>query len=95
MSILFAMLVGLFFSFFPVVMNVYYKSSSGVTLLNGLLCVIGFFSLGITTLIALIIAMISVGFVNSLKSILFAIVLAFISFMFIAAELTAFIALVS
>ena len=95
MSILFAMAVGLFFSFFPVIMNVWYKSSSGVTIINGLLCIIGYFSFGIGTVIALLIAMVSVGLMNSLKSIIFAVFLSLLSFTFIAAELTAFIAMVS
>lgn len=95
MSLLFAAIVGLFLSFFPVIMNVYYKSGSGVTVINGLLCIIGYFSFGIGTLIAMIVAMVSVGFLNTIKSLLFAIVSIFLSVAFFAAELSAFTAIVT
>lgn len=90
MSLIFAWLVGIFLAFFPLVMSTYYKTSTGIVITNCLLCIFGFFTAGITTLVAFIVAAVSIGGMNTLKSVMFAIFLIVLSGIFMAAELTAF-----
>lgn len=95
MSLIFAGLVGLFLAFFPLVMSAYYKASTGVIVATAILCVLGFISVGIATIIAFIVAAVGIGLGNTLKSLAFAVFLIILSVFLFAAELTAFIALVS
>ncbi|ADG59993.1 hypothetical protein Acj9p093 [Acinetobacter phage Acj9] len=95
MSILFAALVGVFLAFFPLVMSVYYKASTGIIIACLILCIFGFITVGIMTVVAFIVAAVGIGFANTAKSILFAILLVVLSAFFFAAELTAFVAMVS
>lgn len=88
MSILFAVAVSLFLSFFPTVMTVYYKSPSGVIIATAIFNIIGYFTFGIGTLIAFIIAVCALKFLETLKSILFAIFLLVISTVLFATEMT-------
>ncbi|AWY10347.1 hypothetical protein Abraxas_086 [Acinetobacter phage Abraxas] len=75
MSLLFGSIVALFLSIFPIAMVVFYKSSTVITVLVVILNLLGFVTMGVTTFIAFIIAAISIGVMNTLKSIAFALVL--------------------
>lgn len=87
MSLILAALVGLFLSFFPTVMAVYYKRSTGIILTSLILNLLGFVTMGLTTIIAFIVSAISIGLANTLKSIAFAVFLMFLVFIIGAGEL--------
>lgn len=94
MSLIFAWIVGFILVFYPFLMTLYFKASGGYKFVTGLLCLLSFFGMGIPTIIAFIIACFGVGFVNSVKSIGAAIFLVAVTFILMAAELTAIIALI-
>lgn len=72
MSIILGILVSAFIYFMPTIIAAYYKSSPAIFICIFILNLIAFFSFGLTYIIALIFAAISVGFFNFIKSILFA-----------------------
>lgn len=94
MSLIFASIIGLFFVFFPMIMTFYYKASAGFKVTTSILCILSIFFAFIPTFVAFIIACIGIGLRNSIMSILFALFLIVLSFVLMAAELTAVIALI-
>lgn len=95
MSILIGSLIGLILAFFPLVMTIYYKTSSGIVICNLILCLLGFFTFGVCTFIAFIIGCIAIGLANTFKSILFALFLIVLSWVLIGAEIAAWMAVLS
>lgn len=93
MSLLFGSVVALFLSLFPIVMTAYYKSSTAVMVAVVILNLLGFVTFGVTTFIAFIIAAISIGVMNTLKSIMFAVFLIFLTFVAGASEIALFASL--
>lgn len=94
MSLIIGALIGIFLAFLPLMMAVYYKSPSVVIIINFFLCLIGLFTIGITTVIAFVIAAVDVGLKKTIFSILFAIFLCFMGLVLAAAEFTALAAMI-
>ncbi|QQO96286.1 hypothetical protein CPT_Minot_083 [Acinetobacter phage Minot] len=75
MSLLLGSIIAIFLSLFPIVMAAYYKSSTAIMVAVVILNLLGFFTMGVTTFIAFIVAAISIGVMNTIKSIAFALFL--------------------
>lgn len=90
MSILFAFLVTIFLIFLPTMMAFYYRAGSIPTLLIVLFNLLAFITAGLTWFVAFIIAVCSIRFSETIKSILFALFLIGLAIFFAAAEFTGF-----